>query len=118
MRPPKRSKKPSSVYVFEKAGTLGPSFLGASGFLRTSGQYARTRPSLGSRRRFPSVILRIVVSPALDKTEIDASLPAEFTLQLGPHSSAQVAAMARILEELGARVERDAEGGLVAVRPA
>lgn len=53
----------------------------------------------------------------MHETKNDTGLPTEFTLQLGPHSSAQLEAMARIFEELGARVERDADGRLVAVRP-
>lgn len=37
---------------------------------------------------------------------------------LGPHSSAQVRAMARIFEQLGAAVQIDGDGdGLKAVRP-
>ncbi len=54
----------------------------------------------------------------MEDTKTDAGLPTEFTLQLGPHSSAQLEAMARLLEDLGAKVERDADGRLVAVRPA
>lgn len=44
-------------------------------------------------------------------------LPTEFTLQLGPRSSAQAAAMARILERLGAQVDLAPDGSLVAHRP-
>ena len=58
------------------------------------------------------------MSPPMNETQTDPSLPTEFTLHLGPHSSAQVDALARVLEDLGAKVERDPEGGLVAVRPA
>ena len=51
------------------------------------------------------------------QTSTGQGLPTEFTLQLGPHSSAQVAMMARILKDLGAQVDVDTDGSLVAHRP-
>jgi len=49
--------------------------------------------------------------------ETTAALPQEFTLRLGPKSEEQVAALARVLKDLGARVEVKSEGALVALRP-
>lgn len=62
-----------------------------------------------------SVILYDV--PRHPQPSSSTPLPPEFTLHLGAKSSAQTATMARILRDLGAAVEVDAEGSLVAVRP-
>ncbi|RYG23185.1 hypothetical protein EON82_14795 [bacterium] len=60
------------------------------------------------------VHLYIVVTAEIEQA---AALPPEFTLRLGPKSVEQLASLARVLKDLGARVEVEPEGALVAIRP-